>query len=315
MTKKILVLGAGELGLAVLEALAKHPSRHKTSVSVLVRQSSLDSAAPDKKKRSQHLKALGIGFEAADIEAASVSDLASVFKPYDTVVSCTGMYSPPGTQTKITDAVLEAGVGRFFPWQYGMDYDVIGAGSSQDLFDEQLEVRAKIRAQEATKWTIVSTGLFMSFLFIKEFAVVDVEDKIVRGLGTWENKLTLTTPEDIGRVVADVVLDPREYEQGSQVVYTAGDTLSYKQIADVVESHFGVEFTRELWDRETTKKHVQEDPNNALVKYRDTFAEGRGVSWDQEQTVNHQRGIPMTDVRAYLEKTKLGETGDVAPAA
>ena len=321
MTRKILVLGAGELGMAMLEALAAHPHRHHhhhhTKISVLLRQATLDSAAPDKKQREQRLRALHIGFEAADVEAASASELAAVFDGYDTVVSCTGMGAPPGTQLKITEAALAApSVTRFFPWQYGMDYDAIGAGSSQDLFDEQLEVRAKLRAQQGTKWTIVSTGLFMSFLFLADFGVVDLPARTARALGDWENTITLTTPEDIGRVTADIILDPRGYADASQVVYTAGDTLSYRQIADLVDGRFGGSdsrpFARELWDKAELGRQLAADGDNTLIKYRDTFAQGRGVSWAVERTVNHERGIPMTDVRAYLEGMDGGDVGSGA---
>jgi hypothetical protein len=45
-----------------------------------------------------------------------------------------GFASGPGSQLKICRAVLEAGVERFFPWQFGVDYDVIGRGSAQTLF-------------------------------------------------------------------------------------------------------------------------------------------------------------------------------------
>jgi len=39
-------------------------------------------------------------------------------------------------QRKITAAVLHAGVGRYVPWQFGVDYDVVGRGSGQDIWDE-----------------------------------------------------------------------------------------------------------------------------------------------------------------------------------
>lgn len=126
--------------------------------------------------------------------------------------------------------------------------------------------------------------------------------------------MTLTTPGDIGRVTADVILDPREYAEASQVVYVAGDTLSYREIADLVDARFvasagGAPFKRELWDKNELGRQLAADGGSALVKYRDTFAQGRGVSWDKEQTVNHQRGIPMTDVRAYLEGMDGGDVG------
>ncbi|KAM0345781.1 hypothetical protein ACHAPU_006134 [Fusarium lateritium] len=305
--QNILILGAGELGLCVLEALARHPKRQR--VSVLVRQATLDSAAPEKKKLVQRLQSLGAGTEAADVVDASVADLAAMFANYDIVVSCNGMGLPSGTQVKLLEAVLRAKVKRYFPWQFGMDYDIIGQGSSQDLFDEQLEVRKRLRAQSEVDWTIVSTGLFMSFLFLADFGVVDFGNKTARALGSWENRITVTTPADIGRVTADVVLDPRGISK--QVVYTAGDTISYDALASLLDEHFQTKFKRELWGAEELKRQMEQDPST-MVKYRDTFAQGRGVAWDKDGTVNSERGIEMTDVKRYLEglDVQLGESDE-----
>ncbi|EHK41513.1 hypothetical protein TRIATDRAFT_178757, partial [Trichoderma atroviride IMI 206040] len=306
MASNMLVLGAGELGLAVLEALAKHPKRSSShSITVALRQATLDSAAPDKKRLVQQLRALAVGFEAVDVVQASVSELAAVFGRYDTVISCTGMGLPAGTQTKLARAALEANDGtkankvRFLPWQFGMDYDAIGLGSSQDLFDEQLGVRALLRGQTATEWLIVSTGLFMSFLFVPAFGVVDLAARTVRGLGSWHNRITLTTPEDIGRATAEVVLDPRGLV--NECVYVAGDTLSYAQLGDLLDDRFATPFRRELWDLDELARQMREQPDSVMVKYRDTFAQGRGVAWGQEKTLNRARGMEMTGVRAYLE--------------
>ena len=303
MTQRILILGGGELGMAILEALAKHPRRAHTirTLAVLLRQSTLDSAAPAKRRLTQRIRALGGYLEAADVTAAPVAELVSIFRNYDTVIACMGMGLPAGTQTKIAQAVLEAGVGRFVPWQFGMDYDAIGEGSSQDLFDEQLAVRKILRGQEATRWTIVSTGVFMSFLLEPAFGVVDVEGRTVRGLGSWDTRITATTPGDIGRVTADVVLDPGDLAGQSGVVYTAGDTVSYGELADKLDAHFGEKFKRELWDGEALRKQLEDDPN-PMVKYRDTFGQGIGVAWEREKTVNYQRGMAMTDIKAYLER-------------
>lgn len=89
--------------------------------------------------------------------------LAALFRPFHTIISCTGFVAGRDTQFKLAHAVLVAGVARYFPWQFGVDCDVIGRGSAQDLFDEQLDVRDLLRGQEGTEWVIVSTGMFMSF--------------------------------------------------------------------------------------------------------------------------------------------------------
>lgn len=297
----VLVIGAGELGMALLQALAHHPRRKSTRLAVLLRQSTLESSDKAKRNKVEELRSWNVEFELADIQSSSAEDLAAIFGRYHTVVSCTGMELPSGTQTKLAKAISQSQASRYFPWQFGMDYEAIGAGSSQDLFDEQLEVRRLLREQTAVEWVIVSTGLFMSFLFVEAFGVVELDKKIVRGLGTWDNRITVTTPEDIGRVTADVILDPRQIK--NQVVYTAGDTIEYSQLADVLEHMYGAKFERELWDLDTLKKQMAEDPN-VMVKYRDTFAQGVGVAWDMAKTVNAERGIPMTDLRDYLETLK-----------
>lgn len=300
MATSVLVIGAGELGLSALTALSKHPKRSQARIGVLLRQATLDTAAPDKKKKLNLLESWGVHFEAADVEQASTEQLAGVLGRYHTVVSCTGMELPSGTQTKLVHAAVEGGVKRYFPWQFGMDYDLIGEGSSQDLFDEQLGVRKVLRGQDKMDWVIVSTGLFMSFLFVAAFGVVDLDEKVIRGLGSWDNKITVTTPEDIGRVTADLILHAGDVEK--QVVFTAGDTVSYGKIADLVEARFGKDvFTRELWDRDALKKQMEEDAT-VLVKYRDTFAQGVGVAWDKDVTVNEKRGIRLTGLKEYLDK-------------
>lgn len=67
---------------------------------------------------------------------------------------------------------------------------------------------------------------------------------MVRALGRWDNKVSVTTPGDIRRVTADVVFDePRIVDR---VVYTVGETISYGRLADVVEEVTGNRFRREV---------------------------------------------------------------------
>lgn len=203
---------------------------------------------------------------------------------------------------KITRAVLQAQVKRYIPWQFGVDYDIIGRGSAQDLFDEQMDVRDMLRAQPQsqsqtetetgtrTKWAILSTGMFTSFLFEPAVGIVDVENATVRALGGWDNKVTVTAPEDIGKLTAEVVYgDDGLFE--NKPIFVAGETVSYGEVADLVERVTGKTFTRTVLTVDDARAALAEEPTNALHKYNVVFGEGRGVAWDASTTWNSQVGI------------------------
>lgn len=192
-------------------------------------------------------------------------------------------------------------IGMTSPWQFGVDYEAIGEGSAQNLFDEMLQVRRLLRSQEHTKWTVISTGLFMSYLFLPDVGVVDLEARTARALGTWQNRVTVTTPEDIGRLTAEMVLVPGGTL--NRVVYIGGETISYGQLAGVLDQHFGVSFTREEWTVQQLRQKLAKEPENLWYKYQCVFADGIGISWDLEETLNARRGIRMTTVTDYIIAT------------
>ena len=297
--KSILVLGAGELGLPVILNLAEKAKENNSTVTVLLRRKTIDSEESEKKQNINQLKAIGINIIAGDLSAPS-SELVSIFKNYDAVVSCTGYGSGAGGfQLKLANAVLEAGVKRYFPWQFGVDFEVIGRGSAQDLFDEQLDVRELLRSQNDTKWVIISTGLFTSYLFEPFFGVVDFDRKVINALGSPYTAVTVTTPEDIGRLTAEIFFEKPVIE--NRIVYIGGDTITYGQVGDVVESLSGQKFKRTVSDLKELENDLNNDPANFVKKYRSIFGNGRGVSWDFNTTFNFQKGIKTTSAREWAE--------------
>lgn len=302
MASSVLVVGAGELGTAVLNALSRHPKRGGCRLAVLLRPSTIATTDPAKQRSNTHLRSLGVEFEPGDFVSGSISELAAVFEKYDTVIQCGGYGMPPGIQVRVTQAVLEAGVPRYFPWQFGVDYDAIGKGSSQELFDEMLEVRRMLRAQSNTHWTIVSTGLFMSYLFLAEFCV-DLKGRTVRALGSWDNRVTVTQPKDIGIMVAEMVYVPANNTL-DRVVYIGGDTVTYGRVADVLDAAFGTKFKRELLGVPMLRKQLANEPDNIWLKYKNVFADGVGVAWDQEKTLNRQGNIALTGLEGYVAENK-----------
>jgi len=292
----ILVLGAGELGMAMLRGLADMPD---TDISVLLRSSTIESANPAKIAHVQQIRELGINLVAGDLVNESISTLAGYFADFDTVICCTGFIAGSGTQIKITQAVLNAGVKRYVPWQFGVDYDVVGKGSGQPTWDEQLDVRALLRGQCATEWVIISTGMFTSYLFDPAFGIVNFADNSVNALGRWDNAVTLTTPDDIGRLTREILL--RQPRLVNQVVYTAGDTITYQQLADLLDQVLGRKVNRVEWSLAKLSQDLAESPEDIVAKYRVAFAKGKGVSWPLEQSFNVQNTIPVTNVERWLQ--------------
>ena len=302
--RSILVLGAGELGMAVLRPLASRAAAAGVPVAVLLRPETISAAKNGKRADIDELLERGCELLPGDIASASVAELAGQFGRHHTVLSCIGFAAGRGTQLKLAKAVLQAKVRRYFPWQFGVDYDVLGRGSLQDLFDEQLDVRDLLRGQDEVEWVIVSNGIFTSFLFEPAFGVVDLAANTVRALGSWDNAITATTPEDIGRLTTDILFaEPRIV---NQVVHVAGDTITYRQLAGIVERQLGREIERVLWDVPKLQADLARDPDNAVKKYRAVFAAGPGMAWNMSTTFNHRHGIMVTGVEDWVRENLAG---------
>ncbi|MDF2932735.1 MAG: 2-hydroxyisoflavone reductase [Chryseobacterium sp.] len=298
--KSILILGAGELGMPVIRNIAKKAKNHSNvTVTVLLREATINTKDIDKKKNIAELKELGVILLAGDLSAPSF-ELIAIFKNYDAIVSCTGYGNGAGGfQIKLANAVLDAGVKRYFPWQFGVDFEVIGRGSAQDLFDEQLDVRELLRSQSTTKWVIISTGMFTSYLFEPFFGLLDLEKKLMNAIGGWDTAVTVTTPEDIGKLTAEIFFAELQIEDA--IIYIGGDTITYGQLADIAESLSGQKFERSLSDIEKLENDLKNDPNNFVKKYRSIFGAGKGVSWPLENTFNGENGIPTTTAKQWAK--------------
>lgn len=299
-SRNILVLGAGELGLPVLRNLArKAKDVDGARVSVLLRASAVESTEPGKRDDIALIRDLGIEIVVGDLVKSTIDELAVVFARYDTVIGCAGYAAGTDTPMKLARAALQARIPRYFPWQFGVDFDVIGRGSPQDIFDAQLDVRELLRGQRETEWVIISTGMFMSYLFEPEFGVVDLQNNAVHALGSLDTAVTLTTPDDIGALTAEIVFARPRVR--NEIVYLAGDTVTYGEVADKLQAGLGRPFARSAWSVPYLMDALARDPRNMMRKYRAAFAQGRGVAWDKSGTFNHRQGIPVTDVAAWIQ--------------
>ncbi len=223
--EKVLVLGAGQLGAAVLSSLIPAVKRQNGTVAVIVSPGSWGDRGELLSASHHQLEAAGAEFIACDVAAGTVASLTGPFAEFDTIINCMGFIAGTGTQIKITRAVLEAGVKRYFPWQFGVNYDVVGKDSGQPVWDEQYDVRTLLREQIATEWVIISTGMFTSFLFEPAFDVVNLSKNTINALGSWDTQVTVTTPADIGRLTTAIYLQQPRVR--NEVIFIAGETTSY----------------------------------------------------------------------------------------
>ena len=300
-SRNILVLGAGELGLPVLRSLARRArDLDGARIRVLLRRSAVEATAPAKQQDIAEIRSLGIEIVTGDLVKSSIDELAKVFAQYDTVIGCAGYAAGIDTPMKLARAALLARIPRYFPWQFGVDFDVIGRGSPQDIFDAQLDVRELLRSQHQTEWVIISTGMFMSYLFEPEFGVVDLQNDAVHALGSLDTAVTLTTPDDIGFLTAEIVFAKPRIR--NEIVYLAGDTVTYRSVADKLQAALGRPFSRSVWSEEYLLNELANDPQNMMRKYRAAFAQGRGVAWDKHGTFNQQRNLPVTDVASWINE-------------
>jgi hypothetical protein len=300
----ILLLGAGELGTAFLPHLSSLPNTHVT----------IGVRSPSKYKR---LESSNIFFTATDLSSPS-SQLSETFSNFDILISATGFGQTPESILKLANEVLAAGKLRkeqgegkiwFFPWQFGVDYDITLDGQGlMPLFGAQKEVRDLLRstAQESNvKWTIVSTGIFMSFLFEPFWGIVDRSEEsegkiIVRALQDWRHGVTVTHVHDIGRVMARIVAGDVDAED--KVLYVAGETLVYERLPGIVERVSGKHVEQEAaWTIDLLEEELKKDPENGIKKYRLVFARN-GVWWGKRGTVNDVLGMQMMSVEEYAKE-------------
>ncbi len=282
-----------------LARMARLADGHGASINVMLRAASIESALPEKRIVIDEIRSLGVTIVPGDLVAATVDELAAIFSRYDTVVGCTGYAAGRDTPMKVARAAVKSGIPRYFPWQFGVDFDAIGRGGPQDLFDAQLDVRDHLRSQSAMDWVIVSTGMFTSYLFEPEFGVIDLPGRKVNALGTASNAVTLTTPADIGTMTAQIVFHSRTIR--NEIVYLAGDTLRYEELPAILEEQFGVPFELGVWSVPQLMRELTDDPSNMIKKYRAAFAQGRGVSWGAEKTFNAKVGARLEGVKDWLK--------------
>lgn len=196
MKQTIMVAGAtGHLGELIVEALIKRGAEVKT----IVRPQS-DSGKVEK------LKSLGAAV--TDFEMSDAKKLKSAVKGASCVVSAlSGLHDTiVDTQTKLLQAAIEAGVPRFIPSDFSVDFTRLPDGDNRN-FDLRKDFH-KVLDKSPIGSTSIMNGAF-SFVLGYNSPLFNVQDRTVAYWGDdpdW--KLDFSTMENTADYTAAAALDP-----------------------------------------------------------------------------------------------------------
>lgn len=270
MPTTIAVAGAtGNLGARIVSALLERGA----TVCALVRT----GTASDKLQKLEQS-----GVKVAQVDTASVSELAQACAEASCVVSALqGLRDViVDAQSVLLDAAMAAGVPRFIPSDYSIDFTKLSDGENRNLdlrraFHKRLDT-ASIKA------TSILNGAFSEML-AHGMPLLDLELKRVT---YWENadqRMDFTTMDDTAAFTAAAALDPST----PRILRIAGDQISARELATVAG--------------EVTKSEIELvnlgslDELAALIQ-RDRAADSRG----------EQEAFPVWQANQYLHNMLSG---------
>ena len=314
--QRVLVIGSGDAGTAILNALTRR-SNH-IHASLLVRPESVEKHR-DKLASFQaagvqviqgslsssleHLTAL---LRETVEEGGNVSERAA----FDVVISCISHERYRTDQVKLVQAAKAAGVKRYFPTAFGMDEEAVGSPSAfSPIIEAKLKNFAAI-AEVGLPYTIVSCGFWSEWL-LSRLLGIDYSHKVITAIETFDSRISTTTLKDLGELMCEILLDPSTIDQTR--LHIASDRVTLEQVAQAVERATGSTFERRL----ATMEEMDKRRAAAVFPRMDVQAvfltlihNQRGMWWPKERTWNetHPISYQVTKFNECAEKViKSGE--------
>lgn len=221
----IVVAGAtGNLGERIVRALR----RRNASVRALVRP----GGAPEKIARLQAL-----GAEIMRVDYRNPSELTAACEDAVSVVSALqGLREViVETQTALLHAALQAGVPRFLPSDFSIDFTRLSPGENRNL-DLRREFHQRL-AQTPILATTIFNGAFMDLL-TGQMPLILFQRKRVLYWGDADQRLDFTTMDDTAAFTACAALDA----SAPRFLRIAGDQISARELAALASEVTGQNF-------------------------------------------------------------------------
>ncbi len=271
----ILVAGAtGDLGGRIAKALLGKDA----DVRAVVRASS----DPTKVKA---LETLGVAVFTVNMD--NVDALAAVCKGADCVVSALSGFRNTviDTQRVLLDAAVAAGVPRFIPSDYSLDFTRFSDGENRNL-DLRREFHTYL-----DKAPIAATSIFngaFAELITGDMPLILFKQNLILYWGDTDHRMSFTTMDDTAEFTVNAALDPAT----PRYLRIAGDQLSPREIQAVVSGVY----------REKFRLFRPGSPGllSFLTKVARTVAPGEGELYPAWQGMQYMRN--MIDDRSNIER-------------
>lgn len=226
MSKQIIVVagGTGNLGGRIIKALLDKGAE----VRVLVRSTS------DQGKIS-HLEQ--IGAKVIPVDMTSEQEISTACSGATCVVSAlAGLHDVViETQKVLLNGAILAGVPRFIPSDYSLDFTKFTDGENRNL--DLRRAFHKYLDTTSISATTIFNGAFMDML-TNEIPMIIFKKKLVLYWGNADHKMGFTTLDDTAMFTANVALDAST----PRYLQIAGDQISPREIREVTSELSGQKF-------------------------------------------------------------------------
>jgi len=224
--KKIIVVagGTGNLGERIINALLEGGAE----VRAVIRTNT------DLEKVNKLEKLGAIVFK---VNMLNVEEVSKACKGASCVVSALNGLRDViiDTQKVLLDAALEAGVPRFIPSDYSLDFTKFSYGENRN-FDWRREFHEYLDRTSISATTIF-TGAFTELL-TGQMPLILFKQKLVLYWGNADHRMCFTTITDTATFTANAALDPST----PRFLIIAGDQLSPRELQTVVTEVSGKKF-------------------------------------------------------------------------
>jgi NAD(P)-dependent dehydrogenase (short-subunit alcohol dehydrogenase family) len=285
MSKLIVVAGAtGNLGTRIVKALLER----KSEVRVIVRSASLNTDLVNMFRNN--------GVEIAEVQSWNVEELSKACAGAHCVVSAlSGLREVIiDAQKLLLDGAIAAGVKRFIPSDYALDFTRFSHGENRNLdwrreFHQHLD-KAPIEA------TSILNGAFADML-TGQMPLVLFKQKKVLYWGKADHAMTFTTMDNTAAYTANAALEAKT----PRYLRIAGDSKSPNEMLEVINKVSGEQY----------KTFRAGGPGllSFLIKVARTFSPGKTELYPAWQGMQYMRN--MIDDRAKLTSTDNGRYKDI----